>query len=1828
MDKSFDCKDEQIALVGIGCRYSGGIKNVQDFWKIISEGTDTISEIPENRWCKDSYYSIDKSRSGRSISKWGGFLDHIDQFDPQFFGISPREAQAMDPQQRLLLECSWESLEDALIDPSSLAGTNTGVFIGGFTLDYKVLQFGGDSFDTIGTHTAVGSMMTMLSNRISHFLDLRGPSLTIDTACSSSMVALHNACQSLIKKETDVALAGGVLVMATPQYTVAESQGGFLSPDGRSKAFDSSANGYVRGEGCGVLVLKRLKDAIADGDLVYSVILGTAVNHDGKTNGITVPRGDAQEAVIKTCQSNANVKPHEINYVEAHGTGTPVGDPIESNALGNILSIGRDSDKPCYISSVKTNIGHTEAAAGVAGVIKTSLCMQKNTLVPHLHLKEVNEKINLKALKLKIPITLTPWPDYGERMLAGVNSFGFGGTNGHAILEKIKQNHIKSVKHNGEMIPIILSGKNEKIFPDWAEKILSFIDDEKSEMSIYDFAYNQNIRRTKFGINKVISVKDWSDFKDKLEIIKENGESPNIELVKKVNDNSNELSFVYSGMGPQWWGMGRELIESNSIFRNTITKVSKLFQKYSSWSILEEMSKSEEESRVSETQISQPCNFALQVALTKLWESMGVTPDSIVGHSTGEVAAFWAAGIYTLDDAVQVIYHRSRLQASLAGTGAMAAVGISEAQALELIGEHSDKVSIAAVNALESVTLAGDSDILKELLEPIIEKNIFVKYLKVEVPFHSPMMEPIKDELLECLAFLKPKKNNIPLYNTVTGLIEDYTVYDAEYWWRNVRKGVSFVKAVKSMSDDGFNNFLEIGPHPVLSHSISDLQSAWDKSGVKAWSLRRKEDEQNAITMTWGKLFSNDLVKEPLALFDIEAAKYRIPSYPWNHNTYWLETSVGRDKRLGVTGGSFLGRRIPNTNPIWEGEFNTEKFSFMLDHQIQGVSLFPAAGYIESAIQASKKGLNQDFICFENVEFNKALFLGQKEFPKIGFSISLDNSDFKLYSWKDDKSSEEIHLKGKIKQQQDTIKHSLKKNCIYPTTNYKELKGDEYYSLLKENGFDYQEHFQTITNLKWTEEEVLVDLELNEKTQDFDFTVHPSLLDGAFQAFIAMNIPLEGEELPEEKEDIRLPVGIDKIMVFDKLPKKLIARAVRTYDGPEMTKGSIYLYGDNSELYAVIEGFTVKTLIHEHGNVPQSILDSWLYSFDWKETSNLQLNNEADLSGNWITLGDSEIIQNLSKDLKNRGFDIFNISLKEFSLHNTEDDLYDLFLRTIGEKEIDGIIYGNLLDDTSFSDMTEVNIKEYSTEKLFGLIMLVKVLARLGARFPLWILTKNSQAVLNDDNLDGLIQSSAWGIGRVIGNQEHVPFWGGLIDIDNKNSSHLQIINELFSTDNEDQISYRNGKRYIARLSRHSQLSYPLPYSLTKNSAYLITGAFGALGELTSRWLASKKPSHIILAGRKALPPREKWEDLDLDDKIISRINLVKELEQEGVIVHTVELDILNSKSIQKFVENWKENEAVPIKGVIHIAGIVNDQLMAHMSNEVFSSVYDTKVLGTLNLHNAFKNEALDFMMIYSSIAALVTSSGQANYAAANSFLDGFSDYRRKNGFPTISIGWGPWAVGMVKELDLEDVYKRKGMDLIYPTQGVQVLDRLLCQNISHAAVVSADWARVVDSGPKAKTPYLDHLANENRGDGEEVLSDEEVLKQFQEMFSNAKNEKDQREVVWSAFSGLVSRVMHIEKDNLNIDENLMDLGIDSMVATELRNRVDLNLGVSLPIVELLGGASFKKMVEEIISQITGDNSEISEDELLDQVDDSELADILSELNELSEEEAAKLLNV
>jgi acyl transferase domain-containing protein/acyl carrier protein len=1168
---------EGIAIIGIGCRFPGGVNDTESFWKLLEEGREGVCDVPTDRWNVERFYDAEPGIVGKTIAKRGGFVEGIDQFDPQFFGISPREAPYIDPQQRLLLETAWEAIEDAGVVLDLDKGTDMGVFVGISHNDYQGLQHTSTDRAGISAHTPTGSAHSIAANRISYCLNLTGPSIAMDTACSSALTAVHIACEHILAGHCKTAMAGGVTVMITPDGFIGFSQAGMLSPEGKCKAFDASANGFVRGEGAGMVLMKKLSDAIADGDPIHAVIIGSAVNQDGHTNGISLPSPEAQARLVRDACVNAGIKPSQVGYLEAHGTGTAVGDPIEAHALAEALCADRSACSPLVVGSVKTNLGHLETASGVAGLVKAALVLKHGRIPASLHFTTPNPNIDFEALKIRVPVVSEDFPRSSALRIAGVNSFGFGGANAHVVLTEapLRRQRMTGSDTADRAWPLMLSARSEESLRAAAWSLSTWLDDHSkmngSSPLLSDLTYMLGARRNHHSHRLTITARSIGEMVQELSAFSTGQAGPAVRTAfTPRTEKAVRVAFIMSGQGPQWFGMGRELMAHEPVFKKMMEACDAAMRPWAKFSLFEELARSEGDSQMQRTEVSQPAIFAMQMALAALWQSWGIQPSAVVGHSVGEVAAACVAGILTLDQAAKIIVLRGRFMDECAAAGGtMLAVGMSADEARLVIAKHDPTVSIAAFNGPRSLTLSGLKTSLERIAAELDSKEIFARFLKVSHPFHHAMMQPAADALNAALADLVPQAGTIPFFSTVTGKQMSGDSCTAQHWSSGVRQPVEFASAVGAVADFGIDAWLEIGAHPALVRSIQECLA---ESGSKAAILAstRREREHQSLLETAMELHLAGVAMDFAALTP-SRRHLHLPSYSWDKSRWWNESSETREGRLSAGGRGLLDVRLPRAMPTWITRLDARHMAFLKDHRVENMTVFPAAGFVDMVLEAGVQLFEGKAFVIEDFEIRKPLILPD---PPSGLLLELtyDPSErtFTIQSRFESGASWSIHVVGSMRGERTESSFQAATWEIAQSPSLDTVELNAFYGHMADMGLRYGDEFRPIRELSASDGQSagLVTLGTAITDRAGEYPLHPVLFDGALQIFSAGAATIEGRTA-----GLRLPVRFARILYLRSPGASTHVRAGVKQANDEFVEGGIDLFDAAGRPCVRIDGF-------------------------------------------------------------------------------------------------------------------------------------------------------------------------------------------------------------------------------------------------------------------------------------------------------------------------------------------------------------------------------------------------------------------------------------------------------------------------------------------------------------------------------------------------------------------------------------------------------------------------------------------------------------------------------
>ncbi|QDU54007.1 type I polyketide synthase [Aeoliella mucimassa] len=1443
---------EPIAIVGMSCRFAGA-NSLAEYWRVIRDGVEAVSEVPPDRWDIDELYDPTGTQSGKMFTKWGGFVDRIDQFDPQFFGIAPREASRMDPQQRMLLEVAWEAMENGGIPADQLAGSKTGVYVGIGGADYsKVPSQYANYYQQIDAHVGTGNALSIAANRISYIFDFHGPSAAVDTACSSASLAIHLAVESLRRKECNAALAGGVNAIITPETTIAFSKARMLSPEGKCRPFDAGANGYVRGEGCGLVLLKRLADAQRDGDQILAVIRATSVNQDGRTSGISAPNGQSQQECIRAAHTQAGVTAADISYVEAHGTGTPLGDPIEMQALTEIFQRASDDDQPLHVTSVKANIGHTETVSGAAGLIKTVLLMQQELIPPQLYFESINPHIALDGSRIVVPQHATPWPAAGGRRLAGISSFGFGGTNTHLLIEAPSADLVatKDEPEQVERIPaeqvdptlaaeprhrhvLKLSGRTSDAIERQAEQIASYLG-EHPEATLADVCFTANTGRADFNHRAAIASDSRESLEKALATLAAGKASPTVKRGQVKGIARPKVAFLFTGQGSQYAQMGRELYRTEPVFRDAIDQCDEILRVGLSESLLSILfpTDNDDAELVNQTIFTQPALFAIEYAMARLWQSWGVEPSILLGHSVGEYVAATVAGCMTLPEGLGLISERARLMQQISKPGKMAVVFAAEADVAKKLAGQEDRVAIAAVNGPENTVISGDAAAVDALVDEFESSGVGLQRLVVSHAFHSPLMDEMLDAFEEFAAGIQFQPPTIPLVSNLTGQVMTEAP-TARYWRDHVRGAVRFVDGVERVAEAKVSVLLEVGPTASLLGMAKRCLAGYSAASIS--SLRKGQDADQALATAVGEMYTAGVKLDWRARSTHQASqRLMLPNYPFHRDRFWFDVDGPAGSgiaRRGATGGRpLLGGRVPSvwTNAVYETIVDAHSPGYLVDHQVQGSVVVPAAAFIEQGLAAARETFGDGQHGIRDVSVQAAMFLPEEGARLAQITVEPEaggRSEMESYSTPADADSPEwqLHATATLLAESqlpavDTLPTIDLAGVRQRTIDRKTR--DEFYQIVAERGLVYGPQFQVLGKVDRTDSEALAPIEAHEAVvaELAKYRLHPVLGDACLQT-LASTVPLE--EDGNYSPYTYMPVAVGSVRVIEPITSLVspvycyaIRRSEDATPSPESVTSDVYLVDETGRVLVEMLAAKVQRIGRGAAAGEMHQPTDWLYALDWVDAPLAESTSAAD--GTWLVFGDAgavglEIAKHLASDKRRvvlvrpgatREYVAEDDSIAMMTIDPLNADHFSEVFAHIAEsgQTVAGIVLSWPLDvenptgadpQTAWSDAARLTVHTA--------LDVVKSTVRCGqSKMPrLWIATAGAQAI--GDSAVNVAQAPLVGFTRVAA-VEHPELSPTLVDLDPQNPDAAQLVAELGGDSPESQVAYRDGKRLVARL--------------------------------------------------------------------------------------------------------------------------------------------------------------------------------------------------------------------------------------------------------------------------------------------------------------------------------------------------------------------------------------------------------------------------------------------
>jgi acyl transferase domain-containing protein/NADPH:quinone reductase-like Zn-dependent oxidoreductase len=1428
---------DPIAIVGMACRLPGGADTPDRFWQMMRDGVCAVREAPPDRWDGDAWYDPDLSTTGKTVTKSGCFLDRIDEFDADYFGIPPREAERMDPQQRLFLEVAIDALDCAGLSTQMLAGSRTGVFVASYHNDYAQLQFSDP--DAIDLRTLTGTLHSVLANRLSYFLDLRGPSISIDTACSASLVAIHLACQSLRLGESNIAVTGGVSLMIAPELLVSMSKVGFMAPDGRCKTFDEQADGFGRGEGCSVVVLKRLSDAIADADRVLAVIRGSAVNQDGHSTLLTAPNGPAQQALIRDTLARAQLSPNRIGFVETHGTGTALGDPIEVEAIAATIGQPFPGSGQCLLGSVKANLGHLEAAAGATGLVKAVLALQHEAVPGQVNYRRLNPHIQLQGTRLAVPTTFTPWPAGPVARCAAVSSFGIGGTNAHVVIEEAPKlptaalAQAASATDACHLLP--LSAKTPAALRDQMRAWTEFL--AETPATVADLCHTASQRRDHHDLRVAVVGRSHASLREQLQ-----GQLAQAEISGAPSrsgiDSRPRVGFVFDGQGPQWYAMGRELMAEEPVFLAAMAECDRLLQPLSCWSLLDELAMPADLSRLDQTERAQPALFAIQVALAALWRSWGVLPDVVVGHSVGEIAALHIAGVLSLEEAVRIVWHRGRIMQLATGLGRMASVSLSEADARAVVAPFGERLDIGAINGPNCIVLSGEAAALNASLATLASRGIDHRLLPVQYAFHSAQMGPLQPLLVDALAKVRSLPPRIAVFSTVTGECANETVFDADYFARNMRQPVRFAQAIGAMSDAGCNLFVELSPHPVLGQWIVECVAPLGREPVVLASLRRGRAERETLLQACAGLYAAGCDLNWRELQPSGGSVVTLPGYCWQRTRQWIRPRPDdRSEPLAADAWHpLLGRQITvagvEAHVFEGGSHRASASAWLADHRVFGRLLLPGAAMIEMMAATVSKATHWPAPQLTDFILQRPLLLpepdeGDARWQVVVTPISANRVELALYAAApagDGTGTEWLMIARAIglPRADDLLEDwSIRRRPIEDgrDPSVDTISVETIYDRFHERGVAFGPAFRCFSDVRMGDgaAQAWIELPITLRHGDDFPGVHPVLIDAALQ-LCWLAAAGAGPDVAEAA--LFLPIGADRIALRPGRYDRLRVCVDLSEPGTGSTfAANVLIETEEGERVVTIEQMRFASA--ERSAVTWARNDDDLYTLNWVLASNLPARIPVDPSGAWIVFADNGgIADALAAEVDAAGGSCHLVRVGTAFAPMAErrwvidpanpDDYRRLFeeLGWTGAAFGGGVIHCWSLD-MACGGQTEQGRLEQDDQ--IGTGSLLRLLQRLTSQVSVkpwrtYVLTRGAQDVTGTETVAALQPRAAslWGLAGVAA-LENPELGIRMIDLDPSEgeANSRRLLTELLDR-RDARVALRGRERWVPRLQPHA----------------------------------------------------------------------------------------------------------------------------------------------------------------------------------------------------------------------------------------------------------------------------------------------------------------------------------------------------------------------------------------------------------------------------------------
>ncbi|MFT2019775.1 SDR family NAD(P)-dependent oxidoreductase, partial [Streptomyces sp. 796.1] len=1752
---------EPLAVVAMSCRFPHRVTTPEALWRLVADGVDAISDFPTDRgWDTDRLFHPDPAHPGTSAVRTGGFLHDAGDFDAAFFGISPREALAMDPQQRLLLETSWEAVERAGLRPADLRGEQVGVFVGATAQEYGPRM--DQAADGLDGHLLTGTTPSVASGRIAYTLGLTGPALTIDTACSSSLVAVHLAARALAAGECTLALAGGATVMAGPGMFVEFSRQRGLAPDGRCKPFSADADGTAWAEGVGVVLLERLADARRNGHPVLAVIRGSAINQDGASNGLSAPSGPAQQQVIRAALAASGLTPADVDAVEAHGTGTTLGDPIEAHALLATYGPGHPPQRPLHLGSLKSNIGHTQAAAGVAGLIKSVLAIQHGVLPATLHLREPSPHVDWASGSLA-PLTDTiPWPDLGRPRRAAVSSFGISGTNAHLILEQATPDtpthptaaHPAPQAHPDTTtprppVPLVVSARTDAALRSQADRLARLLADDPA-LRPADLGHALWHTRSRFEHTAVVIAADRAAARHGLTALAAGEPAPHLVQAATTVTESGATAFVFPGQGSQWPAMARELLDTAPVFADRVQECAQALAPYVDWSLLDVLRQRPNAPTLDRVDVVQPTLFAVMVSLAELWRSLGIQPSAVVGHSQGEIAAACVAGALPLADAAKVAALRSTALVAMAGTGGMASLTLPADQVAELLAAGPDGLGIAAINGPTSTVVSGPRPELAAFLTHCTEAGIPARRIPVDYASHSPQVESVRERLLADLADLTPHTPTLPIYSTLTGgQLPTDTALDATYWYENLRHTVRFQDAVRALHGAGHRLFVEVSPHPVLQVGTQETLDATGSGGTAIATLRRDHGGWDRFIGSLAHATAHGATPDPTPLFAPHHPRpVALPTYPFQRRHYWL-TPTRRTSPTGLgldtVDHPLLGAATttPDGGLLLTGRLGLEGQPWLADHAVTGTVVLPGTALAELALCA---GHTAGTPHVEELTLETPLTLPPTGDVRLRVALAAADTagrrSLEIHSRPASAATEPDapwtrHATGHLTSDAHGATPAPTPDPAdtpWPPATAQPQDLTAAYATLAAAGYGYGPAFQGLTAAWHTERDQYAEVRLADEllAEASAFALHPALLDAALHPLV--HAPLGAPQADTDQPAPRIPFALSGLRLHATGATTLRVRLTTHSDGTTTLRAT----DPTGAPVLTIDRLTFRALPTGRLTPPADTARGPLLTLHWTPVAKPQVSPVPEIR--YGILGAPPACAE---------------ALREQAAPTPPDVFPDL--ATLTARIAAGHPAPDLVIARCPAVPTTATLPGAAHQALHATLDLLQAWLAADdlAGTTLVLVTEGAVAALPGDGVRDLAAAPLWGLLRTA--QAEHPGRCTLIDVDTPLSGSERLGQDLLAAaaSGEPQLALRNGTFLVPRLTQAPETA-AVPTGFDPAGTVLITGGTGTLGGLIARHLVTQHGvRHLLLLSRTG-------------SQAPGAAQLAADLTALGAQPTIATCDVADRAELAQRIAEIPAGH--PLAAVIHTAGVLGDATLDGLTPQHVDTVLRPKLDAAWHLHDLTRGHDLTAFVLFSSILAVLGSAGQANYTAANAFLDALAAHRRATGLPATSLGWGLWAEasGMTGHLSPTDLARmaRGGLAALRTEDGTALFDAALAADLPYAAPARIDHRALRTlAADHTLPPALRELAPAPvRRAATTAAAPVDGLSWADSMALRTSEQR--RHTLTGLIRSQVATVLgHAEPDTIDLRHAFRELGFDSLTALELRNRINTATGLRLP---------------------------------------------------------------